>query len=539
MSVSEQSSQPRPPDRIARYAGLTGAATLASRMLGLVRDQVLAAMFGAGNDMDAFVVAFRIPNLARDLFAEGAMSAAFVPTFTRELTLHGKPDAWRLGNNVLNTVLIATGVIVIAGIVFARPLIHLYAGDFASVPGKLELTVQLTRIVLPFLTLVAIAAAAMGMLNSLHHYFVPALSPAMFNVATIVLVVVLAPLMPRLGLPPIVAVAIAALAGGIGQIAIQWPALRREGFRYAAVLDLRDPGLRRVLLLMGPGTIGLAATQVNLFVNTLLATGQGTGAASWLTYAFRLMYLPIGLFGVSIGTAMLPAVSRHAATGDTPGIQRTVSRGLAMMLMLNVPATVGLIVLATPIVQLLFERGHFLPADTAATAAALRGYAVGLIGYSAVRIASPTFYAIGESRTPAAVSVGAIAVNVVASVLLVRAIGFAGLALGTSLAAMVNAALLLALLRRRLGGLDGRRLLSTLLKVAAASAVMAVAAVAIQRVMERALPGAHLTPQALRLGATIAGSLMALAMMATLLRVEAFDDTVEMVTARIRKSLGK
>ena len=552
MSVSEQPSHERSPgdppprvprsgetSRIARHAGLTGVATLASRVLGLVRDQVLAAFFGAGNEMDAFVVAFRIPNLVRDLFAEGAMSAAFVPAFTRELTLHGKRDAWRLGNNVLNTLLITTGAIVIGGIVFARPLIAIYAGHFASVPGKLELTVRLTRVVLPFLTMVAVAAAAMGMLNSLHHYFVPALSPAMFNVATIVLVVVLAPLMPRFGLPPIMAVAIAALAGGLGQIAIQWPALRREGFRYQRLFDPRDPGLRRVLILMGPGTIGLAATQVNLFVNTLLATGQGTGAASWLTYAFRLMYLPIGLFGVSIGTAVLPAVSRHATVGDTAGIRRTVSRGLAMMLVLTVPATAGLMVLATPIVQLLFERGRFLPADTAATAAALRLYAIGLIGYSAVRIASPTFYAIGQSRTPALVSAGAIAVNVIASVALVRAIGFEGLALGTSIAAIVNAALLLGLLRRRIGGLEGRRLLTTLAKVNVSSIVMAAATVAIQHTMDRVIPGSHLTSQAIRLGAAIGGSLAVLAIMANILRVEAFGDAVEMARSRVRKLLSK
>ncbi len=528
-----------PGARLARSAGVTGAATLASRILGLARDQMLAALFGAGNEMDAFVVAFRIPNLVRDLFAEGAMSAAFVPAFTRELTLHGKRDAWRLGNNVLNTLLITTGAIVIGGIVFARPLIAIYAGDFASVPGKLELTVRLTRVVLPFLTMVAVAAATMGMLNSLHHYFVPALSPAMFNVATIVLVVVLAPLMPRFGLPPIMAVAIAALAGGLGQIAIQWPALRREGFRYQRLFDPRDPGLRRVLMLMGPGTIGLAATQVNLFVNTLLATGQGTGAASWLTYAFRLMYLPIGLFGVSIGTAVLPAVSRQATVGDTAGIRRTVSRGLAMMLVLTVPATAGLMVLATPIVQLLFERGRFLPADTAATAAALRLYAIGLIGYSAVRIASPTFYAIGQSRTPALVSAGAIAVNVIASVALVRAIGFEGLALGGSIAAIVNAALLLGLLRRRIGGLEGRRLLMTLAKVIVSSIVMAAAAVAIQHTMDRVLPGSHLTSQAIRLGAAIGGSLAALAIMANILRVEAFGDAVEMARSRVRKLLSK
>jgi len=538
-TVSDPGQPARPGGGLARYAGVTGLATLTSRLLGLGRDQVLAAFFGAGNQMDAFVVAFRIPNLVRDLFAEGAMSAAFVPTFTHELTLKGKADAWRLANNVLNALLIATGTLVVIGIVFAQPLIDVYAGDFASVPGKLELTVKLTRVMLPFLTMVAVAAAVMGMLNSLHHYFVPALSPAMFNVAAIAGAFTLVPLMPALGQPPIMAMALAALVGGFGQIAIQWPALRREGFRYQPIFNPRDPVLRRTLILMGPGTIGLAATQVNLFVNTLLATSQGTGAASWLTYAFRLMYLPIGLFGVSIGTAVLPAVSRHAAVNDTDGIRQTVSRGLGMMLMLNVPATVGLFVLATPIVRLLFERGQFLPADTAATAAAAQLYAIGLAGYSAVRIASPTFYAIGDSRVPAVVSGVAIAVNIVASVALVRSIGFAGLALGTSLASIANGVALVWLLRRRLGRLDGRRLLMTFAKACAASAVMALAAVAIQREMERVWPGSGLLPQVVRLGASIGGGLVALGFTAMLLRVDEFSRAKAIIFGRVQKLLKR
>jgi putative peptidoglycan lipid II flippase len=538
-TMSEGGHPARRGGGLARYAGVTGIATLTSRLLGLGRDQVLAAFFGAGNDMDAFVVAFRIPNLVRDLFAEGAMSAAFVPTFTHELTLKGKDAAWRLANNVVNALLMTTGALVVLGIVFAQPLIGVYAGAFASVPGKLELTVRLTRVMLPFLTMVAVAAAMMGMLNSLHHYFVPALSPAMFNIAAIAGAFLLVPLMPSLGQPAIMAIALAALAGGFGQAAIQWPPLRREGFRYRPLFDPRDPALRRTLILMGPGTIGLAATQINLFVNTLLATSQGTGAASWLTYAFRLMYLPIGLFGVSIGTAVLPAVSRHAAVKDTAGIRDTVARGLGMMLMLNIPATVGLFVLATPIVKLLFERGHFLPADTAATAAAAQLYALGLAGYSAVRIASPTFYAIGDSRVPAVVSAGAIAVNIVASVALVRSIGFAGLALGTSLASIANGAALVWLLRRRLGRLDGRRLVTTFVKAAASSAVMAMAALAIQREMERVVPGSGLFAQVLRLGASIGGGLVALGFTAMLLRVEEFADACAVILGRVQKLLRR
>ncbi|OLE79449.1 MAG: murein biosynthesis integral membrane protein MurJ [Acidobacteria bacterium 13_1_20CM_2_65_9] len=524
-------------EHLARSASVTGAATLTSRILGLARDQVLAALFGAGNDMDAFIVAFRIPNLVRDLFAEGAMSSAFVPTFTRYLTLHGKRDAWRLGNNVLNALLLVTGVLVVIGMLFAEPLVTMYAGDYASVPGKLALTVRMTRVMLPFLTTVAVAAAAMGMLNSLHHYFWPALAPAMFNVATIVCAFTLVPLMPAIGQPRIMAIAVAALAGGLGQVAIQWPSLRREGFRYRPIFDRGDAGLKQVLMLMGPGTLGLAATQVNIFVNTLLATSEGTGAVSWLTYAFRLMYLPIGLFGVSIGTAVLPAVSRQAATDDAAGIRDTLSRGLAMMLMVNVPATLGLIALATPIVRVLFERGHFLPADTSATAAAVRLYAVGLVGYSAARIASPTFYALGRSRVPVLVSVGTIALNVALSVTLVRAMGFLGLALSTSIAALANGGVLVWFLRQRLDGVEGRRLTVALVKVTCAAVVMALAALMVDRVMNTLVPGAALPAQVVRLAASIGGALTVLAVTAKLLRIAEFGEMLALLRVRVQKLL--
>ena len=508
---------------------------MTSRVLGVVREQVLAAYFGAGNAMDAFNVAFRIPNLVRDLFAEGAMSAAFVPTFTRKLTNEGRESAWRLGNNVITALLVITTVLVVLGIVFAEPLVRLFAGDYADVPGKLELTVFLTRIMLPFLTLVALAAAFMGMLNALHRFFIPALSPAMFNVGTIVCAVVLVPVMPRWGLPEISAVAIGAVVGGFLQTATQWPALAREGFRYRPQLDINDEGLRRVLVLMGPGTIGLAATQVNVFVNTVLATGAGTGAVSWLNYAFRLMYLPIGLFGVSIATAAVPAVSRHAATDDRAGIRRTVADALSLMLMLNVPATIGLIALSAPVIRVIFERRAFTPDDTAATAAALQFYAIGLVGYSVVRIASPTFYALNESRTPVKVSIAAVLVNAALNIALVQVMGYRGLALGTSIAALVNAATLLVLLRRRLDGLEERRVLISFGKITIASLVMGAAALVIDRYSIVWLPGTALVPQLLRLAAAIGIAVAVLAAAAHVLHIDEFRRGINLVTSRFRR----
>ncbi|MSO83211.1 MAG: murein biosynthesis integral membrane protein MurJ [Acidobacteria bacterium] len=521
---------------LARSAASAGAATMTSRILGVVREQVLAALFGAGNAMDAYNVAYRIPNLVRDLFAEGAMSSAFVPTFTRHLTTHGKASAWRLGNHVVNGLIVITAGLVVVGIVFAEPLVAFFASAYGEVPGKLELTVFLTRLMLPFLTFVAVAAAFMGMLNSLHRFFIPALSPAMFNVATIICAIVLVPLMPRVGLPAIAAIAIGTLLGGVAQLALQWPALRREGFRYRPILDWHDESLRRVLVLMGPGTIGLAATQVNVFVNTVLATSAGTGAVSWLNYAFRLMYLPIGLFGVSIATATLPTVSRHVARNDEAAARSTVADGLSLMLMLNVPATVGLILLATPIVRVIFERSAFTAADTAATAAALQFYAIGLVGYSVVRIASPVFYALGQNRTPVLVSVATVLVNAVLNLALVRVMGYRGLALGTSIAAIFNAALLMFFLRRRLDGLEGGRVLRSLVRITTSAALMGAAVVAADAAAGAWLPGDGLMAQIVRLVATIAVALGALSAAAYVLRIKKFRDGVTLVARRLRST---
>ena len=521
-------------DGLTRAAGVVGLATMTSRVLGLVRDQALAYRFGAGDRMDAFFVALRIPNLLRELFAEGAMNAAFVPVFTRRLTREGRHAAWRLGAQLINALAVVTGVIAAAGIVFAEPLTRLFAGDYQAVPGKLELTVQLTRIVLPFFTLVAIAAACMGMLNSLRRFFVPALSPAAYNVCLIVGTLVVVPLMPEGGVDPIAAVAAAVLAGGAGQIAAQWWALRREGFRWRPALDPADRGLREVVGLMGPATVAGAALQVNLLVNTVLATGEGTGAVAWLTLAFRLMYLPLGVLGVSIATVTLPAVSRHAAAGDVAAVRETVSRGLRLMLAVMVPAAVGLAVLATPIVRLVFEHGEFTAADTPATARALVFYAPGIVGYAAVRLTAPVFYAFGNSLTPAGVSVATVAANVGLNLVLVRVMGYAGLALGTSLASWLNAGVLLVLLRRRLGDIDGRRLADRLARTCLAAGIMGAAVGAAEGMAGDFAAEAGVLTAGLVLGGEIALGLIVLAVAGRLLGITELDEVGAQLVGRLR-----
>ena len=523
---------------LAKSAGLIGLATMASRVLGLARDTLLAAYFGASASpqMDAFNVAFRIPNLLRDLFAEGAMTAAFVPTFTRTLKAHGQEAAWRVGNLVMNALLVVTGVLVVLGILFAPEITRLLADEkFTSRQESMELTVELTRIMLPFLTTLAIATAMMGMLNSLRRFFIPSLAPSMFNVASILSIVALVPLMPRFGLQEIAAIAIGTLLGGLGQILIQWPALRKEGFRYQPIVSFRDPAVLEILRLMAPATLGLAAVQINVFVNTHLATGQEQGAISWLQFAFRLMYLPIGLFGVSIATASLPEISRQAADDDLRAVRSSVSRGLRMMLMLNVPAMVGLMVLAEPIVALIYQRGEFSASDTSATAAALMYYAPGLLGYSAVKIASPTFYSLRDSRTPVTVSVISIGANLAINLVLVQVLGYRGLALGTAIAALLNAVVLLWLLRGRIQGIEGHRVAISLLKITAASLVMGIAAHYAVEGLTRLMPGGGELAKMVRVFGAIGAALLVLAASARLLRIQEFTDATARVLQRLRR----
>jgi putative peptidoglycan lipid II flippase len=513
-------------------------ATLLSRVLGLARDATLASTFGAGREMDAFNVATRIPNLVRDLFAEGSMSAAFVPTFTRHLKEKGQASAWRLGSNVINALLLVTGLLVVLGMVFAYPLADFYTDD-QQFAGTLPLTATLTRWTLPFLTMVAIAVAQAGMLNSLRQFFIPAVSPAMYNVAIILSAVALVPFAPVLGIEPITAIAIGSLAGGMLQIVAQWPALRSAGYRYQPILDFKDPGLRQVLLLMGPGTIGVAAAQINLAVNTWLATSQGEGAVTVLNYAFRLMYLPIGLFGVSVATAAIPELAREALVKGFDDMRRTLSSALRMMLVLSVPSMVGLAVLGRPIVQLLFERNEWTPDDTTATAWALLMYAPGLVGYSIVKIASPSFYALRDARTPVMVSMITVATNVALNLWLVRVLGFGGLALGTAIASLVNAGLLMGLLSRRIGGVDSPRVLVTFVKIAAASAAMGAAAWWMHGSLAGLVGAANVLSRGIAVAGAIGGGMVVLAAAAKMLRLSEFEDAIGAISRRLRATERK
>ncbi|HTL12898.1 MAG TPA: murein biosynthesis integral membrane protein MurJ [Bdellovibrionota bacterium] len=438
-----------------RAAGAMGVAVAISRVTGLVREQAFAYLFGASDAMDAFNIAFRIPNLFRNLFAEGAMSASFVPVLVQVREKEGEKRAFRLATLVFKVLLVAGLTAAAIGCLGSPVLVNLMASAFHNTPGKFEQTVALTRITFFFLPCVSIAAAYMGVLNSWGFYFLPALASALFNIVSVAVGVAMAWILPRFGFHPIEGMAYGVVVGGIVQAMCQIPSLKRAGYRpipraHSDGPWYREDGLRRMLMLMGPATLGMAATQINTVVNSVLASGQGEGAVSWLNYAFRLMQLPMGIFGVSMATALLPEVSRLWVRRDLPGIEKALQHSMRHVLALNMPAAAGLAFLAGPIIQLIFEYGRFKPEDTHSTALALAAYAVGLAFYSLVRILVPLFYGMENTRIPVISSALSIVANLILNVVLVKPLGFWALALGTSLASFVNSVYLLGAARVRL-----------------------------------------------------------------------------------------
>jgi len=472
---------PSQSESVVRSAGVVSVAVMMSRVTGLVRESVMARLFGAGLIYDAFMLGFRIPNLTRDLFAEGALSSAFVPTFSEYLSQRSKEEAARLANLVATALIIVVGVVCTAGIVLAPVLVHLLAPGYAEVPGKFELAVRMTRIMFPFLLLVALAAQAMGVLNACNRFGVPALASTFFNLGSVGFGIVLGILLgPTLHLTRIEGMAIGVVLGGALQLMWQVPSLRRMGFHFRATLDWSDPGLRRILKLMVPAILGNAAVQINVMVNTNFASTISDpirgldGAVSWLSYAFRFMQLPLGLFGVAMASATLPSISRSVARGEMNEFRRTLSNSLGTVFLLTIPSSVGLVVLGKSIIGAIYQHGRFQLYDTQQTAVALSYYAIGLMGYAALKVLSPAFYALDDARTPMLVSLGSILVNYAGASTMVRlaGLGHAGLALSTSAVALFGFVVLFAILRKRIGGVYGRDLAIQIGKVALASAIM-------------------------------------------------------------------
>jgi putative peptidoglycan lipid II flippase len=470
-----------------RSAAVVGIAIIASRLLGLVREQVFAAMFGAGKLLDAYYAAFQIPNLLRDLFAEGSLSVAFTALFTRTWDKEGDRPAWELANLTLTAMIFIIGIITVVAIAGAPLIVQVTSFGFHNVPGKFALAVTLTRILFPFILFVSLAAAVMGMLNARFIFGVPASASTVFNIVSVIAGVSLAFLMDptaRTGWPhpvfterSLYAVCLGVLLGGLAQLGMQLPSLWGLGFHFRWRLALGDPRLRELWALMWPSLIAGSLVQVNVLINAAFAS-EINGGRSWLYCAFRLMQLPIGLFGVSLATVTLPAVARRFARDDLGAFGRTVRSSLRLTLFFSVPAAVGLAVLARPIIALIYQHGHFTAHDTAMTALALQAYAIGLAGYAAIQVLRPCFYALNLPRTPMRITGIGIGVNLAlnfANMQLLH-LGHAGLALATSCVALANSFQFTYALARRVDFGRGREWLGYLGRLAVAAGLCGLVA---------------------------------------------------------------
>lgn len=411
-------------------------ATFISRILGLVREQVMAAYFGASGMTDAFLVAFRIPNLLRDLFAEGAFSSAFVPTFI-EANQESQEKSRELMWSLFWLLFFLTGTICLGIAIFAPELVRIFAPTFISDPEKFDICVNLTRIMSPFLTFVSLAALFMGALNSLKIFFIPSLASAWFNVMSIICQLGLSGLLINMGHHPIYSLGIGATAGGFVQAAVQFPTLLRKGYRPMWPKKFWTDRSKKIVKLIGPGLIGFAAAQVNLLITTILATSI-VGAVSWLSYAFRLFQLPVGILSVSIGNSSMVYFSEAWKKGDQDGAKKSLQQSYYLSYLTVMPALVILFCFSEEIVNIIFERGRFDRASTIMTAEALRMYAIGLPFYGLYKIWVPTFYALDRQKIPVIASLCSIAFNIVFCLTLTPVYGFKILALGTTLSMLVN-----------------------------------------------------------------------------------------------------
>ena len=455
--------------QVTKAAGVVSLATMATRILGFLRDMVIALIFGAGLEADAFFVAFRIPNILRRLVGEGALTVAFIPVFVEERQ-QGEERAWALTNATITILTLLLLVITALGMLLTPWIVKLIAPGFEKIPEKFALTISLTRITFPYIFFISLAALAMGVLNSLQHFLSSALAPAMLNLSLIASAFLLCPCLET----PVMGLAVGVIFGGSLQLLFQIPALLRRGFRYRISLDYKNPAVRKIGLLLLPALFGLAVHQISIFVNTMLASFLAEGSVSYLYYAYRLVEFPLGIFGMAIATAVLPTMSAQSAKDEYDQLLDTLNFALRLVLFITIPSMLGLIVLRVPIIALLFERGKFGPEATQATAQALFYYTLGLFAIASGRIIVPVFYSLKDTATPVKCAAASVALNILCGLLLMGPMKHNGLALATTISSLFYTALLALLLRKRLGQLGWRSIALSGGKVTLASLCMAL-----------------------------------------------------------------
>jgi putative peptidoglycan lipid II flippase len=454
---------------IIKSAGIIGFATIISRVLGFVRDIIIAKFFGTAKYAEAFVVAFRIPNMLRDLIGEGATNAAFVPILS-EYAVKKKEEFWELANVILNLLLIALSIITIAGVLASPLIVRLIAPGFLGDPEKFAITVKLTRLMFPYILLIGLTAYTMGVLNSLKHFSMPAFGPCLLNIAIIICAIIWG--------ESVMGLASGVLIGGVLQLGVQIPVLYKKGFKFSFTRKLNHPAANKIGMLLLPRILGSCVYQVNLFINTILASLSGIvglGGVAALYYANRIFQFPLAIFGIAIAQAVLPTMSREALEMDSDKLKKTLSFSLRVINFIIVPASIGLIVLAVPITRTLFERGKFDSYSTLITANALVFYSIGLFSYSGIKVLVNCFYSLKDTLTPVKIAGLSLLLNIILNLILMFPLKIGGLALSASIAGMFNFFALFYILRKKIGCLDGRRILNSFLKVTIAGLVMALA----------------------------------------------------------------
>lgn len=467
---------------------------MVSRITGVLRESVFAHLFGASAATDAFNVAFRIPNLLRDLFAESALSAAFVPTFVQSLRTRTPEDTWRFAAATMNLLTLAGSLAVVLGIIFSPQLVHVIAMGFRGSAQQMNLTILLTRIMFPFLLFVMLAAWAMGVLNASGRFFIPAAAPATFNLVSATFSIATYGLFAVRG-EPIQGMAWGVVVGAVAQFAIQLPVLHRMGFRYRLVLDINDARLRQVFLRWLPMLLGFGTWQVNFLVNTFLLTFLQERSVTWVNYAFRIQHLPAGLFGVAIGSVAIAEYS-HAAVSASEEVRNRFRHAMNLVSILTLPAALLLMVLAQPLTRLLYEHGRFTAFDTQATAAALMLYCLGIWPAAATRNVAAGFYSQGDTRTPALVAMGVVGCNIILNIVMMRYLGYLCFPLNSSITQTMNFIVLYLILRHRVGSLHGRSITRLSLRALGAAAGASLITLLVSQNIKALLPGRGTLPTA-------------------------------------------
>jgi putative peptidoglycan lipid II flippase len=483
---------------IVRAAGIMGSATILSRIMGMVRDMVVSRFFGAGFATDAFFAAFQIPNMLRRFFAEGALTSAFVPTFSEWYTKRGEAEARELANICFSLLTVVMAVVTLAGIIFSPQIVAVMFPGFRVEPSKLELTIFLNRLMFPYIFFISLVALCMGILNTVRHFFTPAISTVFLNLSMILC----ATLLYGWFAVPITALAVGVLLGGVLQLLLQLPVLCRKGFPLRFRFAPRHPAVKRIALLMVPAVFGVGVYYLNITVGAILASLLPQGSVSYLYYAQRLFEFPQGIFTVSIAQAVLPSMSRQAAAGDMAGLKESLSFGIRLTLFITIPAMAGLLLCATPVFTLIFMGGAFDYAKAVQSATALFYYSWGLAFVAMVRVLVPAFYALKDTKTPVLTAFCAFLLNLAFSLLLMGPLLHGGLALATTLSALGNMVLLLYFLRRKIGAFGGRAILLAGGKILLASLPMsAIVAVGVG-LIDWSQPGEKLLK-----GAVLAGTI--------------------------------